>query len=112
MIVLVCLGSLLGVIIVPLISNEIHSNAKLSLKALVYKYIYSFMIALGTSALICDAVLHLIPHVSHDILLQVYHTTIITRNWLLYLVHIELPLRIALIHFSIRGAVWMYSMGP
>ena len=68
MVLLVSLGSLLGVVVVPLISNgngSSHNRGNSQTrKALVYKYTYCFMIALGTSALICDAVLHLFPHVS------------------------------------------------
>ena len=68
MVLLVSLGSLLGIVVVPLISNgngSSHNRGNsLTRKALVYKYTYFFMIALGTSALICDAVLHLFPHVS------------------------------------------------
>ena len=60
MICLVSLGSLLGILVVPLITNK----KKGSWKILIYKYMYTFMIALGTSALLCDAVLHLLPHVS------------------------------------------------
>jgi hypothetical protein len=60
MVVLVSLGSLLGVAVVPLITTKDRSNTR----ALVYKYLYFFMIALGASALLSDAILHLFPHVS------------------------------------------------
>ena len=61
MVMLVSLGSLLGVTVVPLI----YAKEKSRSKALIYKYVYFLMIALGTSALLCDAILHLLPHVSH-----------------------------------------------
>ena len=64
MVILVSLGSLLGVLIVPLIDKDKDKKGKRSKRATVYKYLYFFMIALGTSALLSDAVLHLIPHVS------------------------------------------------
>ncbi|XP_064396790.1 zinc transporter ZIP6-like isoform X1 [Halichondria panicea] len=54
MIVGVSACSLLGVFFVPLIKK----NTKVGQ---LYKYFYSLMIALGASALFCDAVLHLIP---------------------------------------------------
>lgn len=58
MVILVCLGSLLGVFIVPLIKSDSRVGRQ------VYEYVYAFMIALGASALVSDAILHLIPHVS------------------------------------------------
>ena len=60
MVVLVSLGSLLGIFIVPLVLTKDKNKTR----TLVYKYVYFFMIALGTSALVSDAVLHLFPHVS------------------------------------------------
>ena len=57
MVLLVSAGSLGGVIIVPLTRKE-------SKFGYLYKYVYALMIALGASALFCDAILHLIPHVS------------------------------------------------
>ena len=58
MILFVCLCSLLGVFLVPLI------NSKSKVGRQTYEYVYALMIAVGISALISDAVLHLIPHVS------------------------------------------------
>ena len=57
MVILVSLGSLGGIIVVPLLKK----NSKFGY---LYKYVYALMIALGASALFCDAILHLIPHVS------------------------------------------------
>ena len=56
MVVLVSACSLLGILILPLLNknNKFHG---------IYKYFYALMIALGTSALFCDAILHLIPEV-------------------------------------------------
>ena len=56
MVIFVCVCSLFGVILLPLLNkgNKFHG---------LYKYIYALMIALGTSALFCDAILHLIPEV-------------------------------------------------
>ena len=67
MVSLVSLGSLLGVLVVPLIGGDQLKKKKKtkSWRTLVYKYLYFFMIALGTSALLSDAILHLLPHVSH-----------------------------------------------
>ena len=50
--------SLVGVLLVPLI----NSNSKVGRQT--YEYVYALMVAVGISALISDAVLHLIPHVS------------------------------------------------
>lgn len=58
MVMLVSLGSLSGVILVPLVSTD----SKLA--SLIYEYIYALMIAVGASALLSDSILHLIPHVS------------------------------------------------
>ena len=57
MVLLISLYSLLGVLFVPLL-NKNNSRGKI-----LYQYIYALMIALGASALFCDAVLHLIPEV-------------------------------------------------
>ncbi len=57
MIVGVSACSLLGVFFVPLIKKSTKVGQ-------LYKYFYSLMIALGASALFCDAILHLIPEVS------------------------------------------------
>ena len=64
MVILVTLGALLGVIIVPLIDKDKDKKVRQSKRTTLYKYLYFFMIALGTSALLSDAVLHLVPHVS------------------------------------------------
>ena len=55
MILMVSLASLLGLLLLPF-----TRNAKLKS---YYQYIYGFLIAMGASALFCDAVLHLIPEV-------------------------------------------------
>ena len=57
MVILICACSLLGVLLIPLLNKESRFHS-------IYKYIYALMIALGTSALFCDAILHLIPEVS------------------------------------------------
>lgn len=57
MVVLVCACSLIGIFFIPLFKK----NSKFGK---FYKYFYALMIALGASALFCDAVLHLIPQVS------------------------------------------------
>ena len=57
---LVCLASLLGIVLVPLIRTTSR------VARIAYEYSYAFMIALGASALITDAILHIIPHVSHQ----------------------------------------------
>ena len=43
---------------VPLMNSQSKFGRK------TYKYVYVFMVAVGISALLSDAVLHLIPHVS------------------------------------------------
>ena len=58
MVLFVSLCSVLGVFLVPLI----NSNSKVGRQT--YEYVFAFMVAIGASALISDAVLHLIPHVS------------------------------------------------
>ena len=58
MIFFVSLCSLVGVFVVPLMNSQSKFGQK------TYKYVYAFMVAVGTSALLSDAVLHLIPHVS------------------------------------------------
>ena len=58
MVAFISLGSLCGAVIVPLVSTD----SKLARVA--YEYAYAFMIAMGASALLSDAILHLIPHVS------------------------------------------------
>ena len=59
MVMFVCLGSLTGIVLVPLIKTKSRAAR------IAYEYTYAFMVALGASALVTDAVLHLIPHVSH-----------------------------------------------
>ena len=51
-VLIVSLLSLLGVVIIPLLRKKI------------LRFIFSFLVAMGVAALVCDAVLHLIPHVS------------------------------------------------
>ena len=58
MVVVISLLSLLGVTIVPFIQ---HSSRLAS----VYKQLITLLIAMGVSALISDALLHLIPNVSY-----------------------------------------------
>ena len=55
MVVLVSLGSLFGLVLLPVAKSE-------KLKQ-YYHYSYALLIALGASALFCDAILHLIPEV-------------------------------------------------
>ncbi len=55
MVLLVCLASLIGLAIIPILKNQ-------KLKS-YYHYVNALLVALGTSALFCDAVLHLIPEV-------------------------------------------------
>ena len=55
MVLLVSLASLIGLAIIPITKNK-------KLKS-YYHYFYALLIALGASALFCDAVLHLIPEV-------------------------------------------------
>ena len=57
MIAVISLLSLLGVTIVPFV----HRSSKL---AVYYKYIITLLISMGVSALVTDALLHLIPNVS------------------------------------------------
>lgn len=56
MVVILSLLSLLGVFIVPLTKHARFSR--------IYEYVNLFLVALGTSALFSDAILHLIPGVS------------------------------------------------
>ena len=58
MILLVCLGSLSGIFLVPLIKKDSKVGKQ------TYEYVYALLIATGSSALVSDAILHLIPHVS------------------------------------------------
>ena len=58
MILFVSLCSLGGVFLVPLILNNSPTGKR------IYEHVYSFMVAIAISALVSDAVLHLIPHVS------------------------------------------------
>ena len=62
MICFVSLCSLVGVFLVPIINSQSKFGRK------TYEYVYAFMIAIGISALLSDAVLHLIPHVSNTII--------------------------------------------
>ncbi len=56
MVILLSLLSLIGVFIVPLVKQNERCGH-------VYDYVNLFLIAMGTSALFSDAVLHLIPQV-------------------------------------------------
>lgn len=56
MILLVCLGSLSGIFLVPLIKKDSKVGKQ------TYEYVYALLIATGSSALVSDAILHLIPH--------------------------------------------------
>ena len=58
MVFIVCLVSLAGLSLLPVIYSKSSVGRQL------YEYTYSFMIALAISALVSDAVLHLIPEVS------------------------------------------------
>ena len=74
MVCLVSLASLLGLLVVPLLKTNseedtqsttplLNNKEKQPRRVLVYKYTYSLLIALGTSGLLCGAILHLLPHV-------------------------------------------------
>ncbi|XP_019854660.1 PREDICTED: zinc transporter ZIP10-like isoform X1 [Amphimedon queenslandica] len=56
MICLVCLCALIGIFLVPVIRNKSQGGR------LLFEYTYAFIFAIGVSALLSDAVLHLIPH--------------------------------------------------
>lgn len=58
MISLVALCALIGIFLVPIIRNNSQGGR------LLYEYTYAFIFAIGISALLSDAILHLIPHVS------------------------------------------------
>ena len=58
MVVFVSLCSLGGVFLVPLIKSSSETGMR------IYDHVYAFMVAIAISALVSDAVLHLIPHVS------------------------------------------------
>ena len=60
MILFVSLCSLGGICLVPLIKSNSSTGKR------VYEHIYSFMVAIAVSALVSDATLHLIPHVSNN----------------------------------------------
>ena len=55
MVMVVSACSLLGLLFVPFLKYQNFEK--------FYKYFYALMIALGASALFCDAILHLIPEV-------------------------------------------------
>lgn len=68
---------LIGVFVIPLL----RKNAKFGQ---LYKYFNSLMIALGASALFCDAVLHLIPEVCtewNSPFITIIHTTLSVWVW-------------------------------
>ena len=56
MVIVVCSAAFAGLLVVPCVQGNKRFAA-------LQKYVYFFMIALGASALFCDAVLHLIPEV-------------------------------------------------
>ena len=58
MVIFVSLCSLGGVFLVPLIKSSSETGMR------IYDHVYAFMVAIAISALVSDAVLHLIPHVS------------------------------------------------
>lgn len=58
MVTLVSLASFLGVCILPFVFQKSERGR------LYYEYIHAFMVALAASALLCDGILHLTPHVS------------------------------------------------
>ena len=62
MVLLVSLCSLGGIFLVPLIRSKSETGKR------IYEHIYSLMVAVAISALVSDAVLHLIPHVSKCLL--------------------------------------------
>lgn len=57
MIFTISITSLLGVAIVPFL----RQNSRL---ATIYRYLITLLISMGVAALVCDALLHLIPNVS------------------------------------------------
>ncbi len=57
MVVLVSLASLVGLAIIPFSSSKKFKS--------YYHYVNALLVALGASALFCDAVLHLIPEVTY-----------------------------------------------
>ena len=69
MVFIVCLASLAGLAIIPVI------HLKSPVGRQIYEYSYAFMVALAASALICDALLHLVPQVSIA-LTDVYYSVI------------------------------------
>ena len=54
----ICLLSLIGVLLLPILKNNSKFNQ-------VYPYANALLVALGTSALVCSAVFHLLPEVTH-----------------------------------------------
>ena len=73
MAVVVSACSLVGVLVIPVLNknNKFHS---------IYKYFYALMIALGTSALFCDAILHLIPEVHYQLLFLIINSYIVVHT--------------------------------
>ncbi len=57
MVAFISIVSLAGIAVVPFLREGTRLGQ-------YYKYIYALLIALGVSSLFCDAILHLIPHVS------------------------------------------------
>ena len=61
MVLAISLLSLVAVAIVPFLNK----NSKFGQ---FYKFLYPLLISMGVSALVCDAILHLIPHVRRHVL--------------------------------------------
>ena len=71
MIFLVSACSLGGIFLVPLIRSNSETGKR------IYDHIYSFIVAIAISALVSDAVLHLIPHVRISIVICIIDQTIL-----------------------------------
>jgi len=61
MVLAISLLSLAAVAVVPFLNK----NSKFGQ---FYKFLYPLLISMGVSALVCDAILHLIPHVCRHVL--------------------------------------------
>ena len=66
MVLLVALGSLFGVLFVPILKSKFKIVQEIS------GHVYATMISVGISALLSDAVLHLIPEVRLHIYIYIY----------------------------------------
>ena len=71
MIFLVSACSLGGILLVPLIKTNSETGKR------IYDHIYSFIVAIAISALVSDAVLHLIPHVGISIVMYINQTILL-----------------------------------